>query len=381
VSGSESLSWGYYGSQGAATATNLTGDLGFISNSRQDPFSIVFSGGRSWSTSDEPAYSFANLALSQVLAFGRWHFVASDSVSYLPGTPSTGLSGVPGAGDVGVNPVQVGVDTGQGVLTNYSTRISNTAAVSLQRQLTAKTSLNASGAYNILTFVNTPAGSNNEGLNSSSENGGGGLTHQFDARNSMAGNYIYSSFNYGVGVPGFVSQTASATYTHQFTRKFSMNVSAGPQWTSVNSSGGGTALSVFANAAAIYSGQFSRISLSYVHSTNAGSGVASGALSDSVSLTANRIYARVWNCAVTTSYARNANLPTSGVAAYSFDTEIASLQVSRAIVRSLSAYASYTLENQSSQASTATVDVFSGRSQVFSIGLTYSPSSIHFGRQ
>jgi hypothetical protein len=30
VSASEALTWGYYGNQGAAAATNLTGNLGFI---------------------------------------------------------------------------------------------------------------------------------------------------------------------------------------------------------------------------------------------------------------------------------------------------------------------------------------------------------------
>ena len=94
VSASESLSWGYYGNQGAASGTNLSGDLGYISNSKLHPFSAVFSGGHSWSTSGQPSYSFLNLAMSQVLSLKRWSIVVSDSVSYLPGTPTTGLSGI-----------------------------------------------------------------------------------------------------------------------------------------------------------------------------------------------------------------------------------------------------------------------------------------------
>jgi hypothetical protein len=55
-------------------------------------------------------------------------------------------------------------------------------------------------------------------------------------------------------------------------------------------------------------------------------------------------------------------------------------QVSRAIARSLSCYASYTLEDQSVSA-ISTVDVFSGKSQVVGFGITYSPSALHLGRK
>src|SRR5665213_1982800 len=94
VTGSETLSWGYYANSGAAAATNLSGDMAYLSNSKQDPFSMVFAAGRSWSTSGEPSYTFLSLGLSQVINVGRWNFVLSDSVSYLPGTPIFGLSGV-----------------------------------------------------------------------------------------------------------------------------------------------------------------------------------------------------------------------------------------------------------------------------------------------
>ena len=58
-------------------------------------------------------------------------------------------------GDLGVAPapVQVGPDSGQGVLTNYSPEITNTAAGSVQRQLTGKTSLTGSVSYTLLRFL------------------------------------------------------------------------------------------------------------------------------------------------------------------------------------------------------------------------------------
>ena len=231
VSASESIYWGYYTPNGASSGTNLSGDLAYISNSKRAPFSAVLAGGRSWSTSNQPSYSFATLGLSQVLNAGRWMFVLSDGVSYLPGTAITGLSGVPGVGDLGVSPVQVGADTGQGLLTNYSARVNNNVSGNLQRQLTGRTSVNASGSYSILRFV---GGSGNGGLESDAESGGAGLSHQFDPRNSLGTNYSYASYNFvgsnfGVAAPSFSSQTATLVYSHQFTRKLGINIAA-PLW-------------------------------------------------------------------------------------------------------------------------------------------------------
>src|SRR5947208_962 len=79
--------------------------------------------------------------------------VVSDSVSYLPSTPTVGLSGVPGTGDVGIAPVQIGIDNGLGLLTPYSTRLNNSASASLSRRLTARTSAYAGGNYSTLRFV------------------------------------------------------------------------------------------------------------------------------------------------------------------------------------------------------------------------------------
>jgi hypothetical protein len=381
VSASESVSLGYYGNQGAYSATNLSGDVAFLSISKVYPFSMVFSAGRSWDNSGQPSYYFLNLGMSQVLNVKRWSVVVSDSVSYLPGTPTAGLSGVPGVGDLGVGPVQVGADTGQGVLTNYSDRVSNTVSGSVQRQLTGKTSLNASGSYGISRFV--VAGS--KGLNNNSTAGGAGITHQLTARTSFGGNYSYSSFTYpgnnaGMAQSGFISQTASVQFTHQLTSRLRMSVAGGPQWSSADSPGTSIGLNAYANASLMYTGPFMNAAASYVRSTNSGFGVVAGTLSQSGSVSVGRTFARVWNCTATASYSESSSVPSASVTFGSFKTAVAGAQVSRAIVRSLSAYASYTFEHQSSP-STIAVDTFNGSQQVVGFGLTYSPGSIHVGRQ
>ena len=385
VSASESLTWGYYGNQGAASGTNLTGDVAYISNSKRDPFSMVFSGGHSWDTSEQPSYSYLNLALSQVIAAGRWNFVLSDSVSYLPGTPTTGLSGVAGVGDLGVSPVQVNGDADQGVLTNYSSRVTNAALGSLQRQLTGKTSINASGSYSTMNFLSASSPVD-QGLDNHSQLGTAGVSHQFSARSTLGANFSYTSIGYSgsngtPGLPGVVSKTVSAQFSRSFTRKLRVTAAGGPQWTSFNSAAGTSSVSLFADVAATYSGEFSQASLTYVRSANAGFGVVGGAISSGVSFTAGRTFARVWNCGLTSAYTQTENLPSPNAVPYTFHTTVAGVQISRAIARSLSGFANYTLENQSSAGANTALDVFNGLSQVASFGLSFSPSAVHFGRQ
>ena len=228
--------------------------------------------------------------------------------------------------------------------------------------------------------------SSNGGLESDTKSGGAGLSHQFDPRNSLGTNYSYASYNFlgstfGVTVPNFISQTASLAYSHQVTRKLGINIAAGPQWTSVNSPNSPQGTSLFADASAAYAGRFAHASLGYVRSTNGGFGVTGGALSDGVEFAAGRTFAVVWNCSFSSAYTRSSTLATASIPSSTFDTVVVGGQISRAIARSLSGYASYTLERQSTSSSAGAVDVFSGLSQVVGFGVTYSPSALRIGRR
>jgi hypothetical protein len=373
----ESISTGYYGT-GTDSATGVSGNVGFISGSSVYPFSLVFSGGDSWSTTGQPSTYYLNLGLSQVINTRNWNFILSDTVSYLPQTPAIGLSGVPGTGDIGVPPIQVGVDTGQGVLTAYSARVSNAVSLSAQLKLTGKTSLQASGVYSTLYFLGNSAG----GVNTASESGSIGLSHRIDARNSVSANFGYSQFTYGVGQPTVTSQTATGQFSHQLTRQLAISLAAGPQWSTYTaiSPSVPTSINLFVGATATYSSQFASYSLSYSRGTNSGSGIVQGARSDSVSARATRTFAGVWNGSVFASYTRTTSLVPIGLAgSLAPETEVGGVQVSRAIARSLSTYASYTLENQTTQGAPGATNVFSGLYKVAAFGLTYSPSPIHVG--
>ena len=401
VSASQSVSSNYFGDSGIASSTNLNGDLAFITSSSRDPSSVVFSGGRSWSNSGQPSYNYLNLSLSQAFQVQRWIFSLSDAVNYLPQTASTGLSGIPGTGDLGVNPVQTGptsgqpgstpaptaANPGQGVLSGFSTRVDNTSSLSLARQITGKTSFNASGSYSLTRFLSNSGSStvpSSPGLNTDGDSVGASLSHRIDALNSLAGNFAYSRNTYsgsgpGILQPGFSSQTASLQLSHQFTRKLSTSLAAGPQWTSIDSPGLTPALSLFANLSATFTGKFSQATLAYSRSSNSGFGVVGGAISNSVTFSTGRTFDRVWMVALTAAYTQTSNLPLAATLPFTFHTTVAGVQVSRALARTLSAYASYTLQKQSNQGTGAAVDLFSGLSNVAGFGLTFSPSAVRLG--
>jgi hypothetical protein len=387
VTASQSFIWGYYGGSGVSASTNLTGDLGYLSNSKQHPFSVILTGGHSFGEWGEPGYSFASLSFSQVANIGKWNLVGSDSVSYFPGTAASGLSGIPGVGDLGVTPTQIGADTAQGILTNFSDRVNNTVTASVSRPLTGKTSLNATGAYSIIKFLDQTLNSSNvssAGLDSDSESGGLGINHQVDARNTYGGQYSYSNYTYtndsfGVLAPAFASQSISAVYSHRFSRKLSGSIAAGPQLTTIQTANSVTSASVFVDASMIYAGKSSNSSLSFVRSTNSGYGIVGGAISNGVVYSVGHQFGVVWNVSATASFTLSSSLPAPGIPSFSSDTYVEGVQVSRAILRSLSGFASYTFEKQSTSG-TGVIDVYSGNSQILGFGLTYSPSSRHLGR-
>ncbi len=255
--------WGYYTGSGVTGSANISGDLAYLSSSKQHPFSMVLNGGHAFGEFRQPAYSYAGLSASQVANIGRWNFVLSDSVNYLPGTAAAGLSGVPGVGDLNVNPVQISGDTGQGTLTNFSNRISNNAAASLSRQLTGRTALTASGSYSILRFLDSGTGSTTQsgaGLDSHGATGQGSITHTISPRSSFGGKLLLLTLYLSKRPlrPSSIrlrQPTVGAQYSYRVTRKLGISMSAGPEWSTITNVPNSNATSLFVDASATYTGK------------------------------------------------------------------------------------------------------------------------------
>ena len=381
LSVSESISNGFYNNSGIASSTNFSGNVALITASQRHPFSMVYSGGTLIGNSGQPSVYYQSLAFSQVATAGRWNFILSDGVSYLPESPTTGLSGIPGIGDVGLNPVQVGDDTGLGILTTYGPRVSNIASVSASRPITGSLSFQAGGSYSILRYLgDTSSSLATDGLDTSSESAYGGLNYRINARSSANVNYNISRSSFSGSNFTFISQGLNLGYTRQLTRRLTFFVSAGPQRvSSSNSDLSGASLSLAANAGLTYAGKVLTQNLTYSRGVTNGSGVIPGATSDSITYGISRRLGRAWGLAGSVGYARTKSLPTLVTTMFSSEGVTATGQVTRSLGHHFSAFGSYTIEDQTVQNNTSALNAFNGIYQVFGFGITFSPNAIHLG--
>ncbi len=384
LSGSESFETGF-GTGNVAYTTALGGDFAYFSKSEEQPFSLVYAGG--YLNSSVPGTSssstYQSLTLSQVVILKRWIFSAADAFSYLPQSPTTGLSGIAGVGDINVAPVQPGVGPDQNILTNYGTRIGNGLNGSVSRQITSRTFIDGSASWQILRFLGNP------GIDSTDTSVTVGPSYRIDARNTVDAGGYYSLITYPGGAPSFTSgsnpsftsEGLNLEYQRMWSRTLSTTVSIGPQLTrESNSLLIPSQLSVSARLGIQYTRRFTSTTLSYSHGTNSGSGVVEGAISDSVSLGVQHPLGRNWQAAIDGSYSRSSSLSTIGGIHVDFQSIYGGLQVSRKISRPLFGYLSYTAVTQSGNDLAATQNAFNGLTHIIAIGLTYSPGAIHAGR-
>ena len=368
MSASESIALGYNGNNQTYNSTNVSGDLAYLSTSRTSPFSLVYSGGYQFATSGQPGSFFHNLAASQVMVFGKWSSVLSDSVSYLPDSPVGGLSGIPGLGDLGVNPIQVLQGDQGGLYSNYGPRISNIATGSLSRSVTNRTSIFASGSSSIIRFPS----SSSAGLETDQQSATAGLSHTLSARSSFSGNYSFSRSTYPEYAITYDTQSLSVSATRQFTARLTTSVSVGPQYSSTANSP--STLNVAASASLNYQLGRGGLGISYSHGVNNGQGVATTGTSDSTNANYSRSLNRYTNFSTNVSYNKFSTLPIALGPAYTTSSVAFGTQFSRSLSRTISAYASYTLQHQANADSTIAVNAFRGTTQTVGFGLTYSPS-------
>ena len=378
LSASEAFLTGYGG--GVDYSTAVSGSLGYLSSSPTKPFSLVYSGGYLYSSVPgyPPNSTFQNLAASQVWTTKHWNFVIDDAVSYLPESPTTGLSGIPGVGDIGVEPVQIGDQPTQSIFTNYATRIGNGLNGGISRIINKSLSINGSASWQVLHFLN------NEGIDSSMVSASVGPTYRINARSSASANVVYSYTDNKYAEQSYPFETEGITfeYQRQLTHFLTMNVSAGPQRTF----GSGSTetlipsqITPVASASLTYSRRTTTATVSYSRATNAGSGVVFGALTSTIGGTVREQFSRNWQGALTASYAQSESLAEIAGINEDYHSTYGGGQISRRLSRSFSAYFSYTAVTQNENNVVVVQPAYSGLSQTFSVGITYSPGAQHLG--
>ena len=371
LSASESVLFGYNGQpgSGANAYTNFSGNLAYLSQSTTKPTSIVYSGGYLLGTSNQRSDPFQNLSLSQSFRSKSWNLALVDSVSYLPETPSAGLSGIPGVGDLGITPAPVTTSNGLGILTTYNTQVSNVAGATLTRFLTGSTSVTGTGSYSIQRFTGDGVG-----LDSNQTSATASVQHRIDARDSFGVGYTYSKSTYQNSVLSFYTQGGFLQYTREFTRRLTASVSAGPQYVgSGNNTISAPSTNLQASATVNYELRRFHTSVLYSRGVNNGSGVLLGARSDSLDATISGRLNRVLGASALVGYNHSTSLASPYYPSFSNQGIVASGQLSRSLGRFFSVFGSYTIERQGISGTSAVPNAFNGLSQIASFGITYSP--------
>ena len=389
LSASEIVQYGYYGTGEVTSSSSLSGDVSYSGKSAVRPFSLLFAGGILIPNQGGQSLStFQSIAVSQGLVTRHWIFNVTDSFSFLPQSPTVGLSGIPGVGDLGLDPPQGPVvGPAGGVLSISGDRISNSLSGSVERQLSRATSISGSGSWNKLYFLDKYAG-----LNSDSYAGVVALNRRIDQRSSVSVSAVYSVFSYsgpeaGPETPNFQTKGINVSYQRTLNREFGVSATIGPQWvSSSNSQLIPSSLNLSGSAALSYSHRYTHGSLSWTRGVNAGSGVLAGALSDSVMGGIGRSYGPNWVLSLNAGYTHSSGLaiypigPGFIAANQTFNTVYGGGQATRRISSTMSGYLSYTIQDQSNANQIDIGNALSGTSQTFGIGITYSPRSTHLGQ-
>ncbi len=405
LSGSEIIQFGYYGPSQTTYSTVLSGNAAYTAKSEVRPFSMLFAGGVVLANqSGQGTTSFWNVAASQGYVTRSWIFNISDSFSFLPQSPTTGLSGIAGVGDLGAIPVQGPAEgPAGGVLSTAGNRIGNALTGSVERQIDHATSISGNGYWSVLRFLGQSANSgaaNLGALDNTQIAGTVALNRRLDARSSVSVNAVYSTFSYNGGYtfypgttipyvqPDIETRGINLSYQRLLSRTLSVSASAGPQWvSSSNSTLVPSSLNVAATAGLTYSRGFTNASVNYSYGVNGGSGVLPGALADTIGASLSHSYGRNWVASVTASYAHTsglAQLTATGIPSTPihevYDTVFGGAQVTRRISTHFSGYASYGAQNQSNNFPLPGQNALNGTSQTVGIGITFSPRSTRLGQ-
>jgi len=393
LSASEAIQFGYYGSGVVSHSTILSGDVSYTAKSELRPFSLDAAGGVILANqSGQGTTGFISGAISQGYITRTWNFNISDSVSFLPQSPTTGLSGIPGVGDLGLTPVQGPVQgPAGGILSVSGNRVANSITGSAERQIGRETSISGSGSWSIFHFLGDNASSVGL-LDTSMVSGTVAVNRRLDARSSMSVNADYATFSYshsstGLTPPDIETRGINLSYQRLLSRTLSVSVSGGPQWVSSSNS---TLIPSDVNAAVSASLSYSRgltsASIGYSRGVSAGSGVLAGALTDNVFASVGHTYGRKWVAALTAGYTHSSGLTQLtgqqflGAVNQNYDTTFGEVQVTRGFTPHFSGFASYEAQHQSSNNAIAEPNALNGTSQTIGFGITFTPRSTRLGQ-
>lgn len=330
----------------SSQSSTLSGDLFYVTRSEHRPLTIDYGGGYTWATGDASygAGQFHRLHLSQAIEGRRLSILFGDDVSYLPQSPMTGFTGIPGIGEP-IGTSDSTTSNGQSILTLNTHAVNNAASGEITDTITSRTDLGVTADYNVLRFPN------GDGLDTDSTEATVQLLHRLSSRNSLMAQYQFAQYTYTGSPLTIDTHVIGVGAERLWTRNFSTSFTVGPQWLKSSY----TAVTpdsndVSAAVTATYKHGLSQAAVNYSRSTNGGAGYLYGGEVDSVQGTYTHDFAMTWTLGLSGGYYRTQALDTSDTALASGTTNatFGGVEATWRINDNLIGFVNYTGTNQSS---------------------------------
>jgi hypothetical protein len=301
------------GTTGWSTTNYLAATVNLLESWRAAQLAVNYSGGGDLSTNSTIGNGFfQQLGASQTFQWARWQLQFFDQFSYLPESEfgfggGTGL-GLPGGGvSPGVPPTGIGSGIGQSLFTAEGPRYSNNFTTQAIYQLSPRASMNVSGTYGILRFVDSG------NINDDNAGASVGYNYQLSKEDTIGLVYRYNRFSY-VGLDQTIGDHSfNLAYGKQITGRLALRIFGGPDVTTFAVPVGTTTKEISGSGGASISYAINRgaLGLSYNHGVTAGSGVYAGAETDQITASVSRNLTRVWSVHGNLGFAKNRSIVAS----------------------------------------------------------------------
>jgi hypothetical protein len=318
-----------------------------------------------------------SLSVAKAVHGRRWRLLADDVAAYSNssllgdagmeglGSIVTEVSKWSGAGGIGLGSMtlQSGVAPDQTILTKVGGRLSNTALAEFDYGLGTRGTSTVASYHGLLHFFNNEL--------SDSEQAGVvmGYDREVTARDTFGLLYGYMSLWFPGNDSNLRSQYSALLWGRNISGRFALELGAGP----LEIGGTGkdlprTQLTWQARASTMMRMHKGEIQLGAARMLTAGSGVLTGALTDSVQGTLAHSLHRAASISMQFAYARNQSLSSM----QRYDTNVFGVDYSRHIGRTTYVFVSYNLNHQTASGCTPTFCGLTGTNQVFGTGLSWT---------
>jgi len=356
---------GGYESSAAESSLNFMGSLNLLLKQKQGETILMYAGGDEFHTKGGNANSiFHRVSFSQALHTPRWNFGVSEQFDDLPASGS----GTGSYGGVQTPISDLLLSMGPNLLLQPARRYSNSSMVSVERIFRPHWSLFAHGGYGFLEFPDTGF------VSYRSPWGGAGIRYALRNQDvvSLDATAILTHFS---GATAMRSYQLSAKYKHVFLRRYSVELSAGPEIADyIAYAARQRRATVDGRASVSRAVGRGYTSVIYKHSTDAGGGIMRGAEADDLQIAYGRAIARGWQLTLSTGWNHGSTVSTllaPGLPT-SYNSGYGGFNLERKMNRSFSWFLNYAFRYQT----TDQVLLSTIRSHVAMAGFYWNPRPI-----